>query len=100
MRTLDFPLIIKSNIFKVKKIKIVWWWKKELKMALGLATNHLSLYQLTIEPGTPFFRNSVPTLNQDLGADLFETTLEMTNAAGFRAYEISRIYECYKRIFG
>ena len=64
-------------------------WKKELKTAIDLSGDHLSLYQLTIEPGTPFYRDNIPATGQDLGAKLFEITLEITAIAGFRAYEIS-----------
>ena len=58
-------------------------------MAIDLSGDHLSLYQLTIEPGTPFFRNRIKAACEDLGAALFEITLEMTSAAGLPAYEIS-----------
>ena len=64
-------------------------WIEELENVITLSGHHLSLYQLTIEPGTPFFRKSVPEADQDLGAALFQITLEKTALAGFRAYEIS-----------
>ena len=68
-------------------------WEAELRRALGFGTEHLSLYQLTIEPGTRFAteaaagRLTIP--DDDTAADLFETTRAITAAAGLPAYEIS-----------
>ncbi len=68
-------------------------WEAELSRALGFGTEHLSLYQLTIEPGTRFAteaaagRITIP--DGDAAADLFEATRAMTAAAGIPAYEIS-----------
>ena len=68
-------------------------WKQELARALGYGTEHLSLYQLTVEPGTRFAteaaagRLRVP--DGDAAADLFEATRAMTAAAGLPAYETS-----------
>ena len=68
-------------------------WRQELGEALALGTDHLSLYQLTIEPTTRFatdVRRGVFTpLDNDPAADLFAMTREMTAAAGLPAYEIS-----------
>jgi putative oxygen-independent coproporphyrinogen III oxidase len=68
-------------------------WEVELNEALALGTGHLSLYQLTIEPGTRFetlVRDGTLTpLDPDEGADLFELTQAMTSAAGLPAYEVS-----------
>jgi len=69
-------------------------WAAELVTALGMAADHLSLYQLTIEEGTAFGqRHAAGKLaglpDEDLGADLFLLTQEMTMAAGFAAYEVS-----------
>lgn len=68
-------------------------WQAELRRALSFGTGHLSLYQLTIEQGTRFAtmvreRQFAP-LEDDLAADLFELTREMTAFAGLPAYEIS-----------
>jgi len=68
-------------------------WERELRTALGLGTGHLSLYQLTIEPGTRFAtdvrqRAFIP-LADDPAADLFALTRELTEAAGLPAYEVS-----------
>ena len=64
-------------------------WRQELARALALARGHLSLYQLTIEPGTRFRRDGVPAADAETAADLYEATQEMTAAAGLPAYEIS-----------
>jgi oxygen-independent coproporphyrinogen-3 oxidase len=68
-------------------------WLAELRQALAFGTEHLSLYQLTIEPGTRFAaladRGELPTLDTDAAAHLFEITRAMTAEAGIPAYEIS-----------
>jgi len=68
-------------------------WRAELKQALAFGTDHLSLYQLTIEPETPFallHRNGqIRIPDDDLAAGLYETTQELTETAGLPAYEIS-----------
>ena len=69
-------------------------WRSELKTALSLAFDHLSLYQLTIENGTAFGdRYAVGKLrglpDEGLSADMFEATQEICDAAGFGAYEVS-----------
>jgi oxygen-independent coproporphyrinogen-3 oxidase len=68
-------------------------WERELQRALGLGTGHLSLYQLTIEPGTRFATDvrlgSFAPLEDDPAADLFAITRELTDAAGLPAYEVS-----------
>jgi len=68
-------------------------WQAELAQALSYGTSHLSLYQLTIEPGTRFAtmvrQGDFLPLDDDAAADLFTLTREMTTAAGLPAYEIS-----------
>ena len=68
-------------------------WRAELQQALGLGTGHLSLYQLTIEPGTRFAtdvrQGAFSPLDDDPAADLFALTRELTAAAGLPAYEVS-----------
>jgi len=68
-------------------------WEAELARALSFGTEHLSLYQLTIEPGTRFatlFAKGELTIpDADRAADLFETTQAMTAAAGLPLYEVS-----------
>jgi putative oxygen-independent coproporphyrinogen III oxidase len=63
------------------------------RQSLEEAAEHLSLYQLTIEPGTPFFglhkagKLAIP--NDDLGRDLYDLTQSICDGAGLPAYEIS-----------
>jgi putative oxygen-independent coproporphyrinogen III oxidase len=68
-------------------------WASELAQALARGTGHLSLYQLTIEKGTPFYadhrRGFFALPEEDLAADLYELTGEMMLKAGFGAYEVS-----------
>jgi putative oxygen-independent coproporphyrinogen III oxidase len=68
-------------------------WRTELAKALRLAEGHLSLYQLTIEAGTPFAAlNALGKLvvpDAGLAADFYEITQETTAKAGLEAYEIS-----------
>ena len=68
-------------------------WREELERALAFAGDHLSLYQLTIEKGTPYFaahrRGALKIPDEDQAAVLYETTQEVLEARGMPAYEIS-----------
>ncbi len=68
-------------------------WGRELAAALDLAAGHLSLYELTIEPGTPFHalrrQGGLDLPGEDDSVAMYETTQELTGAAGLPAYEIS-----------
>ncbi len=68
-------------------------WDAELRRALAFGTGHLSLYQLTIEPGTRFEtlvrRGDLIPADDDHCADLFDLTRAVTAQAGLPAYEIS-----------
>ena len=68
-------------------------WRAELAQALVLAQDHLSLYQLTIEKGTPFWRlereGAFAVPDDDAGRALYDLTQEATATAGFAAYEVS-----------
>lgn len=68
-------------------------WEAELKRALDYGTGHLSLYQLTIEPGTRFAtlvrEGKLTPLDDDQSADLFTVTRALTASAGLPAYETS-----------
>ncbi|MEO5805405.1 radical SAM family heme chaperone HemW [Devosia sp.] len=68
-------------------------WEDELKEALWMAKGHISLYQLTIEQGTRYFdlhqAGKLIMPDEDLSADFYELTQELTAAAGMPAYEIS-----------
>ena len=68
-------------------------WQKELSAALALAPQHMSLYQLTIEPDTPFHarmrQGKLAMPDEEAAADLYEMTQSLCAAAGLPAYEIS-----------
>jgi oxygen-independent coproporphyrinogen-3 oxidase len=68
-------------------------WQAMLTRALALGTGHLSLYQLTIEPGTRFAAlhaaGKLDPLDADIAADMFELTGDITASAGLPLYEIS-----------
>ena len=68
-------------------------WETELQEAVKLCADHLSLYQLTIEQGTPFFdlrkAGKLKPPDEDLAAELYECTQQVTASAGLPAYEIS-----------
>lgn len=68
-------------------------WAADLRRALALGTTHLSLYQLTIEPGTRFETlvrtGELSPKDPDEAAEFYELTAEMTAAAGLPRYEIS-----------
>jgi len=68
-------------------------WSTELAQALSFGTGHLSLYQLTIEPGTRFETDvrlgAMTPADPDHAATLYELTQAMTEAAGRPAYEVS-----------
>lgn len=68
-------------------------WEDELKEALWMARGHISLYQLTIEQGTRYFdlhrAGKLQMPDEDLAADFYELTQELTAEAGLPAYEIS-----------
>ncbi len=70
-----------------------WAWRAELAVAIKLAGEHLSLYQLTIEPDTIFERlyrlGKLVIPDEDLARALFDATQEITESHGLPAYEVS-----------
>lgn len=68
-------------------------WRAELEEAIGLAADHLSLYQLTIEQGTPYFElhraGKLVVPDPDTAADLYDLTQEICARHGMPAYEVS-----------
>ena len=84
---------VNIDLIYARPYETVTQWQAELERALTFGTDHMSLYQLTIEPGTRFETmvrtgQFVPADN-DEAATLYELTQEMTAAAGIPAYEIS-----------
>ena len=70
-------------------------WRSELQQALALCADHLSLYQLTIEPGTGFEalhrRGELVLPDDNLAADLYHATLDACATRGLHAYEVSNL---------
>src|SRR6204780_1404244 len=68
-------------------------WADELKLAISEAAEHLSLYQLTIEEGTPFFglhaAGKLKTPDEATARALYDVTQEVCGSLGLPAYEIS-----------
>ncbi len=77
-------------------------WQMELVEACELASGHISLYQLTIEKGTAFYKlfhdGKLALPNNDLAAQMYEWTTEYLATQGYTRYEISNYardsYEC------
>lgn len=68
-------------------------WQDELKIAIDLRSDHLSLYNLTIEKGTEFYRQkvkgSLPVIDPSINEEMYFATNEFMQNAGFERYEIS-----------
>lgn len=68
-------------------------WRESLREAVGLEPDHLSLYQLAIEPGTPFYddfkQGLLQEFEQDRAGKMYEEAIEFLVAQGFHHYEIS-----------
>ena len=85
---------VSFDLIYARQDQTVAAWEAELKQALTLAVDHLSLYQLTIEEGTAFGdRFAAGRLrglpDEDRAADMWEVTQAVTADAGFGAYEVS-----------
>ena len=88
-----FPRVSFDLIY-ARQFQTLAGWRAELTEALTLAADHLSLYQLTIEPGTAFgdrfARGRLSGLiDDDLGAEMYDLTQELCMANGLPAYEVS-----------
>ena len=68
-------------------------WQRNVELAISLDPEHLSLYALSIEHGTPFkemsSRGLLPPLDSDLAADMYEWASERLESVGYQQYEIS-----------
>jgi len=84
---------VSLDLIYARPAQTVAEWRAELREALAFETEHLSLYQLTIEPATPFYglhkSGTLKIPDEELAAELFEVTQELTASAGRPAYEIS-----------
>ena len=88
-----FPRVSFDLIY-ARQFQTLAGWRAELTEALTLAADHLSLYQLTIEPGTAFgdrfARGRLSGLiDDDLGAEMYDLTQELCMVNGLPAYEVS-----------
>ncbi len=63
-------------------------WERTLRKAVGFKPEHISLYPLTIEAGTPFSGSGIK-VNADVQADMYEFSMELLKKAGYLHYEIS-----------
>jgi len=90
--TLIFPKLSFDLIY-ARTNQALQEWKEELQEAMNLASGHISLYQLTIEKGTPFyklFRDGNLTIpNQDDAADMYNWTNFYLESKNYSRYEIS-----------
>jgi len=84
---------ISFDLIYARPGQTVWAWKAELEEAISRAGDHLSLYQLTIEPDTMFEKlfeaGKLKVPDADLSRDLWDITQEITQKHGLPAYEIS-----------
>ncbi len=85
---------VSFDLIYVRQDQTLSSWRKELGQAVELAVDHMSLYQLTIEPGTAFGdRYRAGTLRglppDDLAADMYDATQDICESAGLTAYEVS-----------
>lgn len=85
---------VSFDLIYARQDQTVAQWETELGRALSFGTEHLSLYQLTIEEGTPFAKRfalgqlrGLP--QEDAAADMYAVTQAMCEAAGLPAYEVS-----------
>jgi putative oxygen-independent coproporphyrinogen III oxidase len=87
-----FPRVSFDMIY-ARPQQTVAQWREELSRALEEQQGHMSLYQLTIEPGTAYFDlhelGRLVTPTDDRAADLYDVTQELTEIAGLPAYEVS-----------
>jgi putative oxygen-independent coproporphyrinogen III oxidase len=88
-----FPRV-SGDLIYARQDQTLSQWRAELQQLIALGPDHLSLYQLTIEEGTAFGAlaragklKGLP--DEDLAADMYAATLEITAQAGLSAYEVS-----------
>ena len=88
----SFPRVTLDLIYALPEQSLADW-SGELKKAIASGAGHLSLYQLTIEKETAFVRavkrGAWRPADEEIAADLFDATQEITASAGLPAYEIS-----------
>lgn len=91
-RTAGFDNLSLDLIFNLPEQPLAQW-QRNLQAALELDPDHLSLYALIVEPGTPLHRQvsqgQIPLPDDDLAADMYAYAVETLGAAGYSHYEIS-----------
>ncbi|MEK6255980.1 MAG: radical SAM family heme chaperone HemW [Chloroflexota bacterium] len=91
-RQAEFDNISIDLIFGLPYQKVSAW-QHNLELALGLSPDHISLYALTVEHGTPLqhmvSRGLLPLPDPDAAAEMYEFTMQRVAAEGFQQYEIS-----------
>ena len=91
-RQAGFENINLDLIYSLPEQKLSYW-QATLRHAVDLGPEHLSLYALTIEPGTPFgrwaARGLLPMPDPDLAADMYEAASDYLEGQGYEQYEIS-----------
>ena len=96
-----FPLLSADFIYALPDQSLTDW-QNELEKILELNLNHLSLYQLTIEEGSFFYKKGIRPAEDDLAADMFELTDRLTYQAGIERYEVSnhaaKGFECHHNL--
>jgi len=89
---------VSFDLIYARSVQTLEAWRAELAEALAFNPSHLSLYQLTIEPGTTceklYAAGQLTVPNEDEAADMYEATQAMSEAAGLPAYEVSNHARC------
>ncbi len=100
-RTAERAIQLARNVFERLSIDLIYAlpgqtvaaWSRELRRAIATGCEHLSPYQLSIEPGAAFHRavrrGAFTPAAPEVAADLYEATQDILKANGFDAYEIS-----------
>lgn len=64
-------------------------WQKELEQAANFGFKHLSLYQLTIEENTPFYKKNIQPMDEERAANMYTFTVDYLRKHGYPRYEVS-----------
>lgn len=93
---------VSFDLIYARPDQTIFAWQDELHQALALASDHLSLYQLTIEPGTKFESEArqgrLILPDGDEAARFYEVTGEIAALHGLEAYEVSIIHGPARRV--
>lgn len=70
-------------------------WQKEIDTALQFDLSHISLYELSIEEGTPFFRKNIKPMDEEQSLSLYNNTVSYLRSCGFQRYEVSNFAKSF-----